>query len=170
VNPALGEVLGQRCYPDLAAIPHRIDLVDVFRRSEFTPEVARQAVEIGARVLWLQLGVVNDEAADLARRAGLIVVMDRCTWVEHARLLGAARFGPETLRAPDPVGLCRDCRHARQVPSAQAVYWLCRRSATDPSFPKYPPLPVRRCRGFEWLEDAPATGASPGAPPGSSRA
>src|SRR5205085_2101947 len=62
VNPALDQVLGRRCHPDLAAIPGRIDLVDVFRRAEATPDIARQAVEIGARVLWLQLGVVNEEA------------------------------------------------------------------------------------------------------------
>lgn len=167
VRPGAPEILGRPCYSDLAAIPHRVDLVDVFRRAEAAPEIARQAVEVGARVLWLQLGVISDEAAAIARRAGLIVVMDRCTSIEHHRLMGGPfPPAPPPSGPPDAVGLCRDCRHSRQVPSDRALYWMCRRSATDPTFPKYPPLPVRRCRGFEWGED-PATAASPGAPPGS---
>jgi hypothetical protein len=166
VRPGTAEVLGRRCYPDLASIPHRVDLVDVFRRLDAVPDVARQAVEVGARVLWLQLGLISAEAAAIAHRAGLILVMDRCTAVEHDRLIGGPLPPGSVVRAPDGVGLCRDCRHSRQVPSERAVYWLCRRSANDPSFPKYPALPVRRCRGFEWA----ATAASPGAPPGSSPA
>jgi hypothetical protein len=124
--------------------------VDVFRRAETTPEIARQAVEVGARTLWLQIGVVSEEAATIARAAGLIVVMDRCTWVEHRRLVGEALPPARPAEAPDPVGLCRDCRHSRQVPAPQATYWMCRRSASDPSFPKYPRLPLGSCRGFEW--------------------
>lgn len=89
VNPNEREVLGRVCYPSLGAIPRRVDLVDVFRRAEATPPVARDAVAIGARALWLQLGVVNDEAARIALAAGLTVVMDRCLIVEHRRLLGA---------------------------------------------------------------------------------
>ncbi|MEK7824169.1 MAG: CoA-binding protein [Candidatus Eisenbacteria bacterium] len=151
VNPNEREVLGLRCYPDLRSVPRRIGLVDVFRRAEATPEIARAAVEVGARTLWLQLGVVSDEAARIARAAGLIVVMDRCTMIEHERLVGLPF--PAAVPAPAPpdaVGLCRDCRHAREVPAARATYWLCRRSAGDPAFPRYPALPVRGCRGFQW--------------------
>jgi predicted CoA-binding protein len=158
VNPNERDVLGQTCYPDLPSVPRRVELVDVFRRSEHTPEVARAAVEAGARILWLQVGVVSDEAAAIARAAGLIVVMDRCLMVEHDRLIGmpfpgvvpTARYSPAPLAPPDPIGLCRDCRFARPVPAEQATYWLCRRSADDPAFPKYPRLPVRTCRGFAW--------------------
>ena len=89
VHPAHPEVLGRRTYPSLAAIPGRVDLVDVFRRSEFTPDVARQAVAKGARMLWLQVGVVSEEARRIAEAGGLAVVMDRCLSVEHYRLLEA---------------------------------------------------------------------------------
>lgn len=153
VNPNEREVLGRTCYHNLAAVPRRIGLVDVFRRTEAAPEVALAAVAAGARALWLQLGVVSEEAAAIARAAGLIVVMDRCLAVEHDRLIGGAF--PERSEAPGsfgPVGLCADCRHGRQVPASQATYWLCRRSATDPAFPKYPRLPIRTCRGFQWRE------------------
>ncbi len=161
VNPNEGSVLGQTCYQDLYAVPRRVDLVDVFRRAEFTPEIAHAAVEVGARILWLQIGVVNDEAAAIARAAGLIVVMDRCTMVEHDRLIGmpfprlgpTAEYTPAPIGAPDPVGLCRNCRHAREVPATMASYWLCKRSASDPSFPRYPALPIRACRGFAWETD-----------------
>lgn len=86
VNPAETTVLGERCWPALRDVPERIDVVDVFRRSEFVAEIARDAVAIGARVLWLQLGVVDERAALEARRAGLTVVMDRCPKIEYARL------------------------------------------------------------------------------------
>jgi predicted CoA-binding protein len=153
VNPNERQVLGQPCFPDLRTVPRRIDLVDVFRRAEATPEIARAAAEVGARALWLQLGVVSEHAAEIARAAGLMVVMDRCLIVEHERLVGRP-FPAERppAAAPDAVGLCRDCRHARQVPATDTTYWLCRRSSTDPSFPKYPPLPVRACRGFQWSD------------------
>jgi predicted CoA-binding protein len=159
VNPMVREVLGEVCYPDLGSIPHRVDLVDVFRRAEATPEIARAAVEVGARTLWLQLGVVHEGAASIAREAGLLVVMDRCLMIEHERLIGTPfpPGGPESA-ADDPVGLCRDCRHSRQVPTADLTYWLCRRSASDPSFPKYPRLPMRACRGFQWGADGPPNG------------
>ena len=88
VHPMNREVLGRTCYPDLASIPGRVDLVDVFRRAESTPEVARAAVAKGARVLWLQLGVVSWESHRIASAGGLIVVMDRCLAVEHHRLMG----------------------------------------------------------------------------------
>jgi predicted CoA-binding protein len=155
VNPHEREVLGRTCHPDLRAVPLRIDLVDVFRRSEATPPIARAAAEVGARVLWLQLGVVSEEAAAIARDAGLVVVMDRCTMIEHDRLVGGplppAGAG-EARGAWDAVGLCRDCRHSRIVPAGANTYWRCGLSASDPSFPRYPRLPVRACRGFAWQE------------------
>jgi predicted CoA-binding protein len=153
VNPGASAVLGQRCFASLGEIPRRVDIVDVFRRPEFAPDLAREAAAIGARALWLQLGVVSEEAAAIARGAGLVVVMDRCLWVEHERLIGMPFTSPLPPPVRDPVGLCRDCRHSRDVPAPRTTYWLCRRSATDPSFPKYPRLPVERCRGFEWSEE-----------------
>mgnify|MGYP001600389417 FL=1 len=78
VNPNETEVLGEKAYPTIEAIPGRVDIVDVFRRSEETPPIANSAVKIGAKLLWLQEGISNDEAAALARAAGLPVVMDRC--------------------------------------------------------------------------------------------
>ncbi|MFM7718690.1 MAG: CoA-binding protein [Actinomycetota bacterium] len=92
VNPNETEVLGERAYPSLLDLPADIDvdLVDVFRRAEDTPEVARQAVAIGARALWLQLGIENEEARGIAEDAGLAVVMDRCTKVDHRRLQEAS--------------------------------------------------------------------------------
>lgn len=91
VNPrlepdALLEALGERCYPDLASIPEPVDIVDVFRRPEYLPQVASDAVAKGARILWCQLGVVNLEAATLAQAAGMTVVMDRCPAIEYSRL------------------------------------------------------------------------------------
>ena len=91
VNPqlkpdALTDVLGERCYPDLASIPDPVEIVDVFRRSEFVAEVAQQAIAKGARVLWCQLGVIDLEAARKAQTAGLTVVMDRCPAIEYRRL------------------------------------------------------------------------------------
>lgn len=88
VNPNYDEVLGQKCYPDLAAIPHKVDIVDVFQRSEDVPKFIQPAIDMGARVLWLQLGIVNEDAASKARSAGLEVVMDRCMKIEYARLFG----------------------------------------------------------------------------------
>jgi predicted CoA-binding protein len=91
VNPqlapeALRADLGERCYPDLASIPDPVAIVDVFRRPEFLPEIADQAIRKGAKVLWGQLGVVHLEAAERARKAGLKVVMDRCPAIEYRRL------------------------------------------------------------------------------------
>ncbi len=87
VNPNETEVLGEKAYARLEEVPEKIDLVDVFRRSEFVPEIVNAAIHIGARAVWLQEGVVHDEAAAKARSAGLFVVMDRCTLKEHRRLL-----------------------------------------------------------------------------------
>lgn len=88
VNPRETEVLGELSYATLRDIPADlpIDIVDVFRRAEETPEVARDAVAIGARTLWLQLGIANDEARAIAEDAGLTVIMDRCLKVDHRRL------------------------------------------------------------------------------------
>lgn len=88
VNPQLDTVLGERCYPDLAAIGQPVDLVDVFRKPQDCLPVAQAAVALGAKALWLQLGVVDEAAARTAQAGGLTVVMDRCLMVEHARLLG----------------------------------------------------------------------------------
>jgi predicted CoA-binding protein len=90
VNPryAGGTILGQTVYPSLEEIPRPVQLVDVFRRTEEVPGIARSAIAIGANVLWMQLGVINEEAARIAREAGLEVVMDRCVKIEHARFFG----------------------------------------------------------------------------------
>ena len=97
VNPNYDEILGQKCYPRLELIPEQVDVVDVFQRPDAVPPLARSAVKIGARVLWLQIGVVNTEAADIATHGGLEVVMNRCMKIEHARLLGGlSLFGVST--------------------------------------------------------------------------
>ena len=87
VNPAVETVLGEKSYPDLKSIPETVDVVDVFRRPEHVPEIAAQAVSIGARALWLQLGVRDDESAQRAKEAGLTVIQDACIKVEHSRLM-----------------------------------------------------------------------------------
>ena len=92
VNPQYPEVLGQKCYANLREIPEKVDLVDVFRKTADVLPVARDAVAIGAKVLWQQLGVKNGEAAALARAAGLETVMDRCVKIEHARLFGGLNW------------------------------------------------------------------------------
>lgn len=91
VNPALKpdallSALGERCYPDLASVPGPVEMVDVFRRPEFLPQIADDAIRKGARILWCQLGVVNLEAARKAQQAGMTVIMDRCPAIEYARL------------------------------------------------------------------------------------
>ena len=88
VNPKAGSILGEKAYPDLASIPVPVDMVDVFRPSDECLAVARQAVAIKAKSLWLQLRLINLEAAELARRAGLAVVLDRCVKMEHGRYSG----------------------------------------------------------------------------------
>ena len=92
VNPAYTEVLGEKCYAHLRDIPHPIDMVDCFRRSEEIDVLADEAIAIGAKSLWLQLGVINDAAVKKASAAGLTVVMDRCVKIEHARLFGGLNF------------------------------------------------------------------------------
>ncbi len=86
VNPAAQEILGQPCYASLQEIPVRVDMVDVFRKAADVPPIADAAIAIGARSLWLQLGIIHAEAAEKAAAAGLDVVMDRCPKIEHARL------------------------------------------------------------------------------------
>jgi len=88
VNPAYEEVLGVRCYPTLRDLPEVPDVVDIFRRPEAIPEVVEEAIEVGAKTVWFQLGLRNEEAADRARQAGLNVVQDRCLKIEHARWHG----------------------------------------------------------------------------------
>jgi predicted CoA-binding protein len=86
VNPELAEVLGERCYPDLEAVPEPIDIVNIFRRSELVPEIVDAAIRVGAKAVWMQEGVVHEEAAARAKAAGLTVVMDRCLLKEHRKL------------------------------------------------------------------------------------
>lgn len=86
VNPQYQEVLGLTCYPNLTELPESIDLVDVFRKAEDCLPVAEEAVKIGAKALWLQLGISNDECRALAEKNGLAYVEDKCTKIEHAQL------------------------------------------------------------------------------------
>src|SRR5438477_9526116 len=88
VNPREAEVLGEKSYPTLGAIPFAVDVVDVFRVPAAVPEIVAETIEIGAKALWLQFGVIHFEAAAEARRQGVQVVMDRCMKVEHARHMG----------------------------------------------------------------------------------
>jgi hypothetical protein len=89
VNPFESAVLGETSYPNLEAIPERVDIVNIFRRSEFVPEIVDAAIRIGARAIWMQEGVVHEDAAKLARSTGLTVVMDRCILKEHRRMVFA---------------------------------------------------------------------------------
>jgi hypothetical protein len=89
VNPAATEILGERCFPSLAAIGEPVDVVDVFRRSSEAGAHVDEAIEVGAKAVWLQLGVIDEEAAARAREAGLRVVMDRCPAIELPRLSAA---------------------------------------------------------------------------------
>jgi uncharacterized protein len=88
VNPACQEILGRKCYASLRDIPEPVDIVDVFRKPADVPPLVDEAIAIGAKVLWLQLGVINEAAAKKALEAGLEVVMDRCVKIEHARFFG----------------------------------------------------------------------------------
>jgi predicted CoA-binding protein len=90
INPNETEVLGEKCYPDLDAVPEPVDIVDIFRRSEYVPEIVEAAIRKGAKVIWMQESVVHEEAAQRAREAGLAVVMDRCILKDHRRLLRAS--------------------------------------------------------------------------------
>ena len=90
VNPLLDEALGRRCYDSVSELPERVDIVDVFRRVPEVPGVVEDAIEAGAGAIWLQLAIVDEQAAARARAAGLDVVMDRCTKVDHARMRAEA--------------------------------------------------------------------------------
>ncbi len=92
VNPNYSEVLGQRCYPGITDIPEQVGIVDCFRRASEMVPIARDAVAIGAKVLWMQLGIRNDEAASIAVEAGLDVVIDHCVKIEHARIMGGLNW------------------------------------------------------------------------------
>ncbi|MBI4082803.1 MAG: CoA-binding protein [Candidatus Lambdaproteobacteria bacterium] len=92
VNPAYSEVMGLRCYPSLADVPPPLEVVDIFRRAEEVPALVEEAIRLGAKVIWMQLGVVHVEAAERAKAAGLEVVMDRCMKIEHARYQGGLGF------------------------------------------------------------------------------
>ncbi len=86
VNPKLTEWEGKKCYPDLLSIPGSVDVVDIFRRSEFVPPIVDEAIKIKAKAVWMQEGIVNEEAAGKAREAGIEVVMDKCMMKEYARM------------------------------------------------------------------------------------
>ncbi|HLK50100.1 MAG TPA: CoA-binding protein [Bryobacteraceae bacterium] len=90
VNPQETEVLGEKSYPDLDSIPESVDIVDIFRRSEFVPEIVEAAIRKGAKMIWMQEGVVHEDAARRAEAAGLTVVMDHCILKEHRRLAQAS--------------------------------------------------------------------------------
>jgi predicted CoA-binding protein len=92
VNPKYPEILGEKCYPSLPDIPVKVDIVDCFRKTADIPPICDQAIAIGAKVLWQQLGVKNEQAAAKARAAGLDAVMDRCVKIEHGRLFGGLNW------------------------------------------------------------------------------
>jgi uncharacterized protein len=92
VNPNCGSVLGETCYPSVAAISGAVDIVDCFRQPEEMPDLAREAVAKGAKVLWMQLGIRSEEAARIASDAGLDVVQNRCVKIEHARIMGGLHW------------------------------------------------------------------------------
>ena len=86
INPNESSILGEKSYASLEDVPDKIDIVDIFRRSEFVPEIVEQAIRVGAGAVWMQEGVIHEEAAARAEAAGLTVVMDRCILKEHQRL------------------------------------------------------------------------------------
>jgi predicted CoA-binding protein len=88
VNPTADEILGEKAYPDLESVPEKIDVVQVFRKPDDVPPVVDSAIKVGAKAVWMQEGIVNEEAAQKARQAGLQVVMDACMRVTHRRLIG----------------------------------------------------------------------------------
>ena len=98
VNPKYPEILGEKCYATLSDIPEKVDIVDVFRKTADVLPIAREAVAIGAKVLWQQLGVLNQEADRYVRDHGLDSVMDRCVKIEHARLFGGLNWAGVNTR------------------------------------------------------------------------
>ena len=93
VNPGADTILGEKAWPDLASVPEKVDLVDVFRPASECPPITEEAIKIGARAIWFQLRIINLEAADRALRAGLYVVVDRCVKMEHGRFSGGLHDG-----------------------------------------------------------------------------
>jgi predicted CoA-binding protein len=93
VNPTATEILGEKVYPDLSSVPEKVDVVQVFRKSEDVLPVVDEAIKIGAKVVWMQEGIVNEEAAETARKAGLQVVMNACMRATHRRLIGTKLIG-----------------------------------------------------------------------------
>jgi len=98
VNPNYQDILGEKCYPSLADIPGTVEIVDLFQRTEQVRPFVEQAIAIGAKVVWMQLGIVNEDAAKLALDAGLEVVMDRCMKIEYARLFGGLNYAGVNTR------------------------------------------------------------------------
>lgn len=92
VNPMIKEALGEKSYPDLKSIPGPVDVVDIFRRADEIVPIVKQAIEIKAKVIWMQLQIVNREAAELARANGLTVIMDKCMKIEHGRFIGTLHW------------------------------------------------------------------------------
>ena len=90
VNPGETEVLGEKAYPDLSSVPEQIEIVNIFRRPEYVPEVVEEAIAVGAKVIWMQEGIAHEDAAKSAEEAGLSVVMDSCIRTEHRRLAAGA--------------------------------------------------------------------------------
>ena len=86
VNPTVPEILGRQSYPDLISVPEKVEVVEIFRRPETVVPIVEEAIEVGAKVVWMQEGIVNEEAAARAREAGLLVVMDKCMFKEHQRI------------------------------------------------------------------------------------
>lgn len=87
VNPGQDLILGQKCYPNLRVLPHKVDIVNIFRRPDQVEPIVRDAIAIHAKVIWMQLGITNEQAARLAERNGLAVVMDRCISVDHRNFM-----------------------------------------------------------------------------------
>ena len=86
VNPAKKEILGHKCFPNLKSLPEKVDIVDIFRKVEFIPDIVEETISIGAKTVWMQLGLAHNESAQKARNAGLFVVQSQCIKVEHAKL------------------------------------------------------------------------------------
>ncbi len=86
VNPKYSEILGEKCYSDLKSIPEKVDIVDIFRKPDAIPDIVNDAIEIDAKVVWMQVGLCNNAAAEKARNAGLKVVMNKCTKIEHINM------------------------------------------------------------------------------------
>ena len=98
VNPGQSEILGERCYPNLHAVPVQVDVVDIFRRADQVEPIVQDAVAIGAKVVWMQEGIIDGQAARLAEQAGLTVIMDRCMQADHQWLSGQKPLTLHTLQ------------------------------------------------------------------------